>query len=178
MAQPLTRTQITSLAIEARKAFDTLAASETEAIRTRLAAKQEDDGDPFACAATVKATAVFEAWRREQAAAALKAVGKKPTDSFKALTQNEFLYVRAHFVRFYDPELAANILTTAIFDEKKRYLWIIRKACESSGRMAYPEYPDSICRSQYGCSLESAHIDQLRRILYTVKNRINTRKKQ
>ena len=171
MAQPLTRTQITSLAIEARKAFDTLDASETEAIRARLAAKQEDDGDPFACAATVKATAVFEAWRREQTAAALKAAGKKPTDSFKALTQNDFLWVRAHFVRFCDPEAAAKIAQTALDDDRKRFLWVIEQECKKSGWMRFPDYPQGICRSQYGCRLESAHIDQLRRILFTVRTR-------
>lgn len=177
MAQPLTRTQITSLAIEARKAFDTLGANTLGALRELLAAQQVQDGDPFACAATVKTTALFEAWRRGETAKALKAAGKKPTGSFKALTQNDFLWVRAHFVRFFNAEKAAKIAQDALADDRKRYLWVIRRECEKSGRMAFPEYPDNICRAQYGCRLESAHVDQLRRILFTVRSRAKGTKK-
>ncbi len=175
MAKPLTRTQITSLAIEARKAFDSLPERETNAMRERVASRLEASGDPFACAATVKTTALFEAWRREQTAAALRDAGKKPTDSFKALTQNDFLHVRAHFVRFYDAEAAEKLAREAIADDRKRYIWAIEQICKKSGWMRFPEYPQTICKAQYGCRLESAHIDQLRRILFTVKNRIKTK---
>lgn len=176
MAQPLTRTQITSLAIEARKAFDALPQDALDAMRERIVAKLEQAGDPFACAASVKTNAIFEAWRREQTAAALKSAGKKPADSFKALTQNDFLWVRTHFARFYDAEKAAKIAQDALADNRKRYIWIIEQECKKSGRMRFPEYPQEICRAQYGCRLESAHVDQLRRILFTVKNRIKSKK--
>jgi hypothetical protein len=177
MAQPLTRTQITALAIEARKAFDVQPPEDLEALRELLAAEREANGDPFACAAAVKESALFEAWRRNETARALEDAGRKPTFSFKQLTQNDYLFVRAHFVSFVDQAEAKKLYARAAEDERKRFLWIIQNECEKSGWMKYPEYPQNICMDQNKCYLEAASPDRLRRILFTVRARINAKNK-
>lgn len=177
MAQPLTKTQITALAIDARKAFDTQTPEDLEALRELIAVERENAGDPFACAAAVKDSALFEAWRRHETARALENAGRKPTFSFRALTQNDFLFVRAHFTAFFDAEEARKMRARAEEDERKRYLWIIRKECEKTGWMKFPEYPQNICLAQNKCYLEAASPDRLRRILFTVRARINAKNK-
>lgn len=177
MPQPLTKTQITALAIEARKAFDVQAPEDLEAMREVIAAEREANGDPFACAAAVKESALFEAWRRDETARALENAGRKPTFSFRELTQNDFLFVRAHFVSFFDQGEARKIYDRAVADERKRYLWVIRKECEKTGWMKYPEYPQNICLAQNKCYLEAAHPNQLRRILFTICARAKAKQK-
>lgn len=177
MAQPLTRTQITALAIDARKAFDVQPPEDLEALRELIAVERENAGDPFACAAAVKDSALFEAWRRHETARALEDAGRKPTFSFRELTQNDFLFVRAHFVSFFDQVEARKIYDRAVTDERKRYLWVIRKECEKTGWMRYPEYPQNICLAQNKCYLEAAHPNMLRRILFTVRARAKAKQK-
>lgn len=176
MATPLTQTQITALAIEARKAFDACDPAELDALREDIARQEEADGDPFACAAAVKVTALFDAWRRRELARAFEARNKKPISSLKEASQGDYLYIRAHFVAFVDATKARRIYDSASRDEAKRYRFVIKKTCEASGWMRYPEYPDNICQDQYKCSIESARPDQLRRILFTINAR-NAKKK-
>ena len=74
------------------------------------------------------------------------------------------------------PLTRTQITALAIEDERKRFLWLIRKECEKSGWMMYPEYPQNICMAQNKCRLEAASPDRLRRILFTVRARINSKK--
>lgn len=177
MGTPLTKTQIIALAVDARKAFDALPEGMLEALRDVVAATNSAE-DPFACAATVKKTELFDAWRRLELGRAMEARGKRPVESFKALSQGDFLYVRAHFTAFVDSTAAGAMRYEAERDEAKRFRWVIKRECDSSGFMSYPEYPENICRAQFKCGIDDAGPAELRKILYTVRNRARAKKQQ
>ena len=175
--RPLTRNQIVALVLDAKKAFENCAHEELDGLRETIAWKRESEGDPFACAAAVSPSALFTAWRRRETAHAMEMRGKKPVESFHDVSAGDFLFLRAHFISFFDASAAARIFERASQDEARRFLFVIKNECRKSGWMKFPEYPDNICRRQYKRSLDEADSAQLKRILFTVSARASARKK-
>lgn len=175
--KPLTKNQIVALVLDAKKAFETCAIEEIDALRETIARERESEGDPFACAAAVSPSALFTAWRRRETARSMEMRGKKPVESFHDVSSGDFLFIRAHFISFFDASAANRIFERASQDEARRFLFVIKNECAKSGWMKFPEYPENICRCQYKCALADADSAQLKRILFTVRSRASARKK-
>lgn len=169
MKKPLSQKQIIALATDARKAFDAVPAEELDALREEIAAAKEAAGDPFACAAAVKKSLLFDAWRRREIADALRENNRAAAESFKDLSNDDFACVRARFLRRFDARAADALVER---DRARRVLWRIKRECAlSNGAMKFPVYPETICRMQYRRGLDEATSEELRRILITLINR-------
>lgn len=176
MTKPLSQKQIITLAADAKKAFDACDPATLEELREDIARRREAEGDPFACAALVKKTLLFDTWRRREIARATQSYKRVPAESFGDLSNTDFVRVRAHFIRFFDAIAAERVLAR---DEANRAGWLrdkIAQTCRAVGWMRYPEYPDGICRDQYKRGLDAASSEELRRILITLRTRAKQKK--
>lgn len=172
----LSEKQIVAVVSDARRAFEAQPPEALAALREELAREAAEGGDPFACAAAISKTRLFEAFRRRGVAEAMR--GK--TASLREVPNAAFLRVRAHFIRFFDAGAADRLEARIEADKRARLLWRIEKVCAAArgGVMRYPDYPAAICRTQYACALEDASAEELTRILITVTARARAREKK
>ena len=171
---PLTQKQIIALATDARKAFASAPEAQKGALRAALASREAAARIPAEFAESASCARLFDAWRRREVSAA---TGGK-FRSFRELGNDDFLRVRAHFIRFYDAAAAARVEARIAQDERRRPLRRIEKTCAASGFMDFPAYPAVLCRMQNRCALEDADAEELKRILITVTARARARKKK
>lgn len=171
---PLSKKQIIALATDARKAFASVPEVQKGALRAALASREASARIPEEFAESASCARLFDAWRRREVSAA---TGGK-FRSFRELGNDDFIRVRAHFIRFYDAAAAARVAARIAQDERRRLLWRIEKVCAASGSMAFPAYPATLCDLQYGVRLADADAKTLRCILITVTSRARARDKK
>lgn len=171
MIHGLSKKQFAVLGALANSAFAFVSVDECEKIAEEIAEERGAE-DPFACPALVCRTAVFNAWRRREIAKALefKRLPVSPC-SFRDLTQEDYNDVLAHF-RFLSGDtegaLAAKFADGG--NDCRQILANIEKSCAERG-LVFPNYPEAICLRQYRCRLSAASLQELRRILFTVRSR-------
>ncbi len=111
---------------------------------------------------------LFDAWRREEQE---RACGLR---SLTTATQAHFAPIMAHFSALATPGEATALtgywLGRAAEEERNRVLHLLRTSTLER-KLAYPGYPEAICRKQYRCGLGGATEKQLWRLLYTVRSR-------
>ena len=113
-------------------------------------------------------TATRTAWRREQQALA---VG---ISSLCSCTQTHYGALKAHFQALagkLDRALDTHLHHQA--NAKRQAYYLVLDACRRGG--LHPGYANAICKRQYRCELSEASEPQLKRILYTVRNRANAK---
>lgn len=168
----LSKRQLASLGAEANAAFSCVDAREKERIAEELA-KVKGKEDPFACPALISQTALFNEWRKREIVRALrgKDMGTRKTMSFKELTQEDYNDVLAHFRSLSgDIEGALSARFNDGGNDCRQILANIEKSCKER-ELIFPNYPEAICFRQYSCKLDAASLQQLRRILFTVRSR-------
>ncbi|MFW6217429.1 MAG: hypothetical protein ACOC4K_00390 [Verrucomicrobiota bacterium] len=110
-------------------------------------------------------TKCFELWRHDQIE---KVCGVR---SYKLVTQDQYRLLLMHLQNLGgNAAAAAHSLRKSAGEGRRRALWLLRRNCEERG-LAYPEYPEAICRRQYRCALDDAGEGQLMRLVYTVRAR-------
>lgn len=168
----LSKKQLAALGAEANAAFSCVDAREKERIAGELANARGKE-DPFACPALISKTTLFNEWRRREIARALrfKDMGTQNAMSFKELTQEDFNDVLAHFKSISgDIEGALFARFNDEGNDCRQILANIEKSCKER-ELLFPNYPEAICLRQYRCKLNAASLQQLRRILFTVRSR-------
>lgn len=171
MIHGLSKKQFAVLGALANSAFAFVSVDEREKIAEEIAEERGAE-DPFACPAIVCRTAVFNTWRRREIAKALEFKRLPvPPCSFKDLTQEDYNDVLAHF-RFLsgDAEGAVAAKFADGGNDCRQILANIEKSCNERGLM-FPNYPEAICLRQYRCRLSAASLQDLRKILFTVRSR-------
>lgn len=115
--------------------------------------------------------ASVEDWRHSQVAAACGKFGLKCCD------QNDYKRVEAHFLELLGESSRAFRAHVAAETEPRRQAEaVLTRELERFGmRLAYAE---AICRQQFKCGLFDASEGQLWKLVYTVRNRGNARKKE
>lgn len=115
----------------------------------------------------------FNAWRKVQQ---FTAVGVESLT--EALSERDYLRLRAHFQDLAgDSGRALHTLLKHADEAQLRDLYLLEQACCDAG-LSFPGYPAAICRQQFRCSLEAASSGQLRKLLFTVRNRGFAKKKR
>lgn len=166
----LSKKQLAMLGAEANSAFAFVAIEDQEVIANEIAEERGKD-DPFACRALVKKTAIFNAWRKREIRKALAFKYRCPPDSFSMLEQDDFNDVIEHFrLLAGNAEGALHARFKSGGNDCRQILANIEKSCKER-ELLYPNYPEAICLRQYRCKLSAASLQQLRRILYTVRSR-------
>lgn len=153
----LSRKQIIILSKAARAAWEHLGprGRGDTVLRERL-------GDDFA-----SESKCFTLWRRDQ----IEKVCGAGVRSYKLVTQDQYRLLLTHLQNLAgDAAAAAHSLRKSAGEGRRRALWLLRKNCQERG-LAYPNYPESICRRQYKCTLDDAGEKQLMRLVYTVRAR-------
>lgn len=112
-----------------------------------------------------------EAWRRDEQR---KQWG---LESLTAATQDQYPDIKAHFQALAG-DLAGAYKTTRRGQDNPRRVarWHLNKALAAA--KLSKAYAQAICKTQYRCTLDEATRDQLWRLVYTVKNRGNARKRK
>lgn len=149
---PLSREQKARLCLLAREAFDRL----------------EESG-------LIPEGERFEGWRRAEQA---RAMGCEEF-SLTGATQRDFRALRAHFGalkgdmrRAFRDALGAEPETA----DRELVVHKLREACAECG-VLWPNYPESICRTQFRRPLAEATPKQLWSLFFTVRNRRKAKKR-
>ncbi len=111
----------------------------------------------------------FDEWRHAEC----RAASGGRIGGFREAMQRDYRLLRGHFANLAGD--GATAIQDAIHgdsDEADRgqARAILRRECRRRGH-AFPEYPASICRTQYKCGLDEASAKQLWSLIYTVRNR-------
>lgn len=115
----------------------------------------------------------FNAWRRAEQK---RIMGQESLT--QAISERDYLRLRAHFEDLSGRSGAALMTLLKHADEAQLCeLFLLEQAC-AEARVDFPDYPTTICRRQYKCSLEAASCDQLRRLLFTVRKRGFSKKRK
>lgn len=161
---PLSKKQYGALGSAARRAFSFGVSTEEKNDIAFILHKQGK---------RVSETAVYNEWRRAELARALF-VGSgmhEPPSSFSDLRQKDYAVAMEHFSAIAgDAEAAIHYRHQSIMHGRSVVLALIEASCKSR-KLAFPQYPDSICRDQYGVATVSASEKQLWTILFTIRNR-------
>lgn len=148
--RPLTKQEKARVCILARKAWDNWA-------------QDEWSGDELN--AGVSEAVLFRAWRtkEQQEACGIQSLTLCTVDHFPALM--------AHFSRLAGDDKGEQKWTAKMLnDPRKVALFKLRENCRKFD-LHYPDYPGSICRTQFKCSLAGASEKQIWSLVYTVRNR-------
>lgn len=116
-------------------------------------------------------SAAFTLWRRCEQSAAVGRLHLVNSEN------DEFCILMAHFALLSNSNSVASYWLTRSASYKRRQVyWLIRSACVEG--VAFPSYPDAICQAQFSCRLWQASEPQLFKILSTIRNRVNSRRKK
>jgi hypothetical protein len=159
MKRPLSPAQIRALSIEARKAWAALSeATRADVLECARYALADEDAK-----LTAASTAVFDWWRRSEQAQICKHTSLSEFDN------TDFDRMKAHWLDLQGLQKPAWVAQSQADPRRLRHL--IREACASAG---LPEaYAQTICRDKsHGATLDEAHAADLRKVLYTLNNRL------
>lgn len=120
-------------------------------------------------------SAVFDTWRRQELARIFaepfERARLEPPRSFAELRQKDYAPAMEHFAALAGDDAAAiEYRHRARVHGRAVVMSLIESSCRSRA-LQFPQYPDSICRDQYGCQMIVASEKQLWTILFTVRNR-------
>ncbi|MDR2982338.1 MAG: hypothetical protein LBV12_08850 [Puniceicoccales bacterium] len=154
----LSISQIKSLSIMARHAFDSLKPDQLESI---IAQASEAADDPFG----VSRSKAFDWWRHQQQ---LEVTGRA---SLKNMVNEDFNKLKARYL-FIQGNVKGSLLSdiAATEEDCRQLRWLIQQACGEYD-LAWPGYAETVCKSKSGHSLEHASADVLKQVLYTINNR-------
>ena len=97
--------------------------------------------------------------------------------SLRDATQEQFMEIKAHFeARAGHPDRALDTALRGNDNARRQARWNLDNAVRESGLpMAYVI---AICKRQYRCGLEDANAKQLKNLMFTIRNRASTKRKQ
>jgi hypothetical protein len=111
----------------------------------------------------------YDDWRRDEC---LAATGGR-VGGFREARQRDYRHLRGHFANLNgDGATAINDAIHGDPEEADRdQAWaILGRECRRRGH-SFPEYPASICATQYRCPIAEASTKQIWSLIYTVRNR-------
>lgn len=116
-------------------------------------------------------TKAREAFRHAEVAKACAKIG------LRCCTQDDYKLVEAHFLQMLGKiEAAFKAGVRAASEPRRQAEAVLVRECTRFGfRLSYAE---SICRTQYKCTLQDATTNQIWNLVYTVRNRGNARNRK
>jgi hypothetical protein len=169
----LSKTQKAILAQLARRAFNLAGARARGSAVGRV---PSPGGAPDLQSALVALTitgtsAAFEQWRHEHVALACGKAGLRCCD------QQDYKRVEAHFLELLgESGKAMNSLVRAETEPKRQAETVLAREMRQFGFSA--PYVATICRTQFKCDVEDATTGQLWKLVYTIRNRGNAKRRQ
>lgn len=113
----------------------------------------------------VRETVLFRAWRMKEQHFACG------IQSLTLCTINHYPALMAHFSRLVGDDKQEQYWTARLVNDPRNVaLHKLQENCRKFD-LHYPDYPGSICRRQFKCSLAGASVKQIWSLVYTVRNR-------
>jgi len=110
------------------------------------------------------------AWRKEQQRQHFG------LESLTTATQAQYADIKSHFEALAgETGRAFNTALRGQDNDRRVARWKLNEALKAA--QLSPAYAQAICKTQYHCTLDEADKDQLWRLVYTIKNRGNARKR-